>query len=90
MSSKEFNKKYGLNLSDKSTDLFKRVVNNQKNFVNVGGKPKKMAAEVFKRYFTNWSVVFFTVIFLVVLLLSLIVTFSSTHDANHPVSSSTW
>ncbi|WP_426461466.1 ABC transporter permease [Mycoplasma hafezii] len=86
MTTKEFNRKYGLNLSDNSSDLFKRVPNKSKNFVNVAGKPKKMVAEIFKRYFTNWAIVLFTVIFLFVLITSIVVTVSAKHSPNEPIS----
>ncbi|WP_406614707.1 ABC transporter permease [Mycoplasma corogypsi] len=86
MTSSEFNKKYGLSQSLQGKDLFTRVPYNINNFTNVAGKPKKLPVEIFKRFFSNWATVLFTIIFLTVLIISLVVTFASPFNPNLKVS----
>ncbi|RIV16553.1 ABC transporter permease [Mycoplasmopsis gallopavonis] len=88
MTTKEFNEKYGLKIKNSSPELFQRVPNSQKNFVNIAGKPKKLPIEIAKRFFKNPSTVFFTIIFLVVLLTSIFVTLYSKYDSNNSISKS--
>lgn len=86
MSTREFNRKYGLNINANSNDLFKRVSNSGNNFVNVAGKPKKILIEILKRFFTNWAAVACTIIFIIILILSIVSTLSSAHDSTKSIS----
>ncbi|TDV24410.1 oligopeptide transport system permease protein [Mycoplasmopsis mustelae] len=84
MTSKDFNKKYNLSFNGIDTPFAK--VSNQKNFVNVAGKPKKLVLEILKRYFKSWPSVLFLIIFLILLILSIVVTLTSSYSATQSVS----
>ncbi|WP_211324453.1 ABC transporter permease [Mycoplasma struthionis] len=69
---KEFNSQYKIN-SELSTK-FKLISEKDKiSFVSVAGKPKKLAVEVIKRFFTNPVVVAALSVFILIILFSLIV-----------------
>ncbi|EFF41614.1 ABC transporter permease [Mycoplasmopsis alligatoris] len=85
MTKKEFNKKYDLSDSLVEGSLKKYIPQNDQNFNNVAGKPKKMVVEIFKRFATNWVIMGCLVLFLIVLLTSIIVTASAKYNAVKPI-----
>ncbi|MEE3928603.1 ABC transporter permease [Mycoplasmopsis ciconiae] len=84
MTSKEFNKKYGLNdfVADSTLSL---LSNNNAIFNDVAGKPKKLIVEILKRFFSNWVTVLSTIIFICILIIAIFVTSTSKEWGTTPI-----
>ncbi|WBP83880.1 ABC transporter permease [Mycoplasmopsis edwardii] len=83
MTSKEFNKKYKINI-DSIENPF-NFAPKTNNFANVAGKPKKLVIEIFKRFFMSWPSVLFLIVFLIVFITSIVVTTYSPYSADKGV-----
>ncbi|AMD81188.1 peptide/nickel transport system permease protein [Mycoplasmopsis canis PG 14] len=83
MTTKDFNKKYKLNIDNIENPF--NFAPKTNNFSNVAGKPKKLVIEIFKRFFLSWPSVLFLIVFLIVLITSLVVSSYSPYNADNSV-----
>ncbi|GIZ06268.1 ABC transporter permease [Metamycoplasma salivarium] len=71
---KEFNKKY--KISQELQDKFDFVAQSKRqNLTSIAGKPKKLAFEIVKRFFTNPAVVIALLVFIALVLCSILIPF---------------
>ncbi|MGV2393188.1 UNVERIFIED_CONTAM: hypothetical protein O8I53_09615 [Campylobacter lari] len=82
LSSAEFNKKYRLNKDSLERLIFAK---NDGSGVSIAGKPKILAIEILKRFFTNPVVVISTIIFISLLITAFIVKYTSPYLAGYRV-----
>lgn len=78
----KFNQRYGI--SDELQNKLK-LVKQQKFTHNIAGKPKILAIEILKRFFTNPMVVIAFCVFLAIIITALVVSFSSPYPAVKPI-----
>ncbi|BAP01052.1 oligopeptide ABC transporter permease protein [Mycoplasmopsis californica HAZ160_1] len=76
-----FNKKYGI-----SAELALKLVRSQEvSNNNIAGKPKILAIEILRRFFTNPAVLIAFSVFLVIILIATIVTYTSPYPATERI-----
>ncbi|WP_027120036.1 ABC transporter permease [[Mycoplasma] testudinis] len=84
MTEQEFNKRYGLNDSLKEKIVFYKSKDSA--FASLAGRPKKLVAEIFKRFFKNPYVVVAFAVFITIILMAIIIPQTSPYFAVTPVS----
>ncbi|MFV8480216.1 ABC transporter permease [Mycoplasma sp. AA7A] len=86
MNAKEFEKKYNLSLNQLRTSIKQFAPREESLLNNIAGKPKKLVAEIFKRFFTSWVSVLSLIVFISILIISIVVTTAAKYSSTEPLS----
>lgn len=78
MNNNQFNQKYGIS-DNLATKL--RISTNEKNSNNIAGKPKILALEIMKRFFSNPIVIIAAIVFIFLIVTALVVKYTSPYPA---------